>query len=313
MKALIHRENPKKTQRSRAARSWALTAGFVLTAAFLSIIISEKITAAGESAPESSTNAPAVEPAATAVPSTPTRSVEKDRPAALVLTPSVLILAAGPAQSITRSLTISNETPQAFEFEMIAQDVVVKSGKRVFVSAGETPGSIAAAVSFSPKHLRVDPGREASVQCTITLPRDTSLRAVVAIFRGINKISAGENLSMTASVGSLITFELSKDFQLEAEPIQIGPQTQTANLSFQQALANDGPEVVIPKGVAAIINDAGTKVGTAPFLPSRLLPGERLVFTADCPFQLRPGRYRVVTSFQYEGKIITSESFFGVS
>jgi len=46
--------------------------------------------------------------------------------------------------------------------------------------------------------------------------------------------------------------------------------------------------------------------------PQRLLPGERLEFSAEYPGELPPGNYRVLCSFQFEGKTLTSEASFEV-
>ncbi len=47
-------------------------------------------------------------------------------------------------QGLTQTLTLTNQTARDFAFEMVAEDVIIKDGKRVFVPAGETPNSIAA-------------------------------------------------------------------------------------------------------------------------------------------------------------------------
>jgi hypothetical protein len=43
-----------------------------------------------------------------------------------------------------------------------------------------------------------------------------------------------------------------------------------------------------------------------------LLPGERVEFVADYPDQLLPGDYRVLCSFQFEGKTLTNSTDFKV-
>ena len=50
----------------------------------------------------------------------------------------------------------------------------------------------------------------------------------------------------------------------------------------------------------------------APFTPQRLLPGERLIFAATNPAQLAPGHYRTLSSFEFEGKVLTSAGEFTI-
>ena len=61
-----------------------------------------------------------------------------------------------------------------------------------------------------------------------------------------------------------------------------------------------------------VLNAKGNLVGRSPFESKRLLPGERLEFTAEYPDQLPPGEYKAMCSFQFEGKTLTSEGNFEV-
>ena len=77
-------------------------------------------------------------------------------------------------------------------------------------------------------------------------------------------------------------------------------------------LENTGSEPVVSDGVAAVVDQAGAIVGKASFEPQRLLPGERLPFHAEYSAELKPGRYRVLASFQYGKKVITNSADFMV-
>ena len=61
------------------------------------------------------------------------------------------------SQTLSQTLTLTNQTARDFAFEMVAEDVVIKDGKRVFVTAGETPNSIAASAVFTQKTVLVKP------------------------------------------------------------------------------------------------------------------------------------------------------------
>jgi hypothetical protein len=231
---------------------------------------------------------------------------------AIALSPAVIMLKGQPGQSTTQTLTLANQTEAEFAFDLVAEDVIVKDGKRTFVAAGETKGSIAATAVFNPTSVIVKPHTSASAQVTVTVPAETDIRAVVAIFRGANKLPAAGAVAMTASLGSLLTFTLSDQFKVDGAPIEVAPQTNSKNVTFTQWLTNSGREPVVPEGVAAVTRENGSLVSKATFTPQRLLPGERLAYTAEFPSQLSPGKYRVVASFQFESKVITGAAEFGV-
>jgi hypothetical protein len=79
-----------------------------------------------------------------------------------------------------------------------------------------------------------------------------------------------------------------------------------------QELANVGSEPAIVKGVAAILNEKGMLVGRAAFEQKRLLPGERNALHANYAGTLPPGKYRVLCSMEYAGRIATGTAEFVV-
>src|SRR5207248_8666228 len=237
----------------------------------------------------------------------------ESRPPSLSLSPAVVLARGAFGQSLSQTLTITNDTTNEFAFEMAAQDVVVKDGKRIFVPAGETPHSIAATAVFSQKNLVVKPFTSASVDVRFTLPAETDIRAVVALFRGTNRIASSTGaVGMTASLGTLITFNLTPDVNVKPDPIQVIPASEAASLAVSEWITNSGSEPVIPDGVAAVLNSKGALVGKTTFPAQRLLPGERLEFKAEYPDQLEPGSYKVLCSFQFEGKTLTTDGSFTV-
>ena len=217
-------------------------------------------------------------------------------------------------QGLTQTLTITNQFSRDFAFEMVAEDVIVKDGKRVFVAAGETPNSIAASAVFSQKLVLVKAFSSASVDVRLTLPAQTSVRAIIALFRGTDKLpTSNDAVGMTASLGTLITFNLTDNVKLQPEAVRVSPASDTANMKIAQWIANSGTEPALPEGTAAVLNGSGALVGKATFGPQRLLPGERLEFSAEYPGDLGPGSYRALCSYQFEGKTLTSEGAFEVS
>jgi hypothetical protein len=237
---------------------------------------------------------------------------QTDKPS-ISLSPAVVMAKGSFSQTLAQTLTLTNQTARDFAFEMVAEDVLIKDGKRIFVAAGETPNSIASSAVFAQKTVLVKPFSSASVDVRLTLPAQTNLRAVVAMFRGTDKLpSSSGAVGMTASLGSLITFNLTDNVKLQPEPVRVTPASESANMKIAQWISNSGTEPVLPEGAAAVLNSSGALVGKAIFDPQRLLPGERLEFSAEYPGDLPPGNYRALCSFQFEGKTLTTEAAFEV-
>jgi hypothetical protein len=228
----------------------------------------------------------------------------------LSLVPAVVILHAAFGQSFTQTITLSNGTSRNLDFEMSAQDVIVKNGKRVFVAAGELPHSIAASAVFSLRTGSVAAQSETSVQVILTVPPATDVRAVVVAFHAKNVATSHGVLTMNASLGSLVTFVLSNDATLQSEPVRVHAATAGTNLRVVEAFKNTGREPVVATGVAAFVDAGGLLAAKAPFESLRLLPGERLEFVAEYAGRLKPGLYRVLCSFQYEDKTVTDTGEF---
>jgi hypothetical protein len=171
---------------------------------------------------------------------------------------------------------------------------------------------IAATSVMFPTSVAVKAGEDATVQVTFTLPPETTQRAVVTFFRGILTPQSDGVVGLGASLGALITFNLSTDFKLESGLLEASLQSPEANAILSQELHNTGTEPVVAKGVIVILDASGKRVAKAPFKTQRLLPGERVVFTATNPAQLAPGHYRTLSSFEFERRVFTSAGEFTV-
>jgi hypothetical protein len=217
-----------------------------------------------------------------------------------------------PGQSTTQTLTIANHTANLASFNLETEDVVVREGKRSLSPAGHVANGIALSAVVSPASVVVKAGEEASVQVTFTVPLETAQRAVVTFFRGIVVPAGNGTVGLSASLGALITFDVSGDYKVEAGPLQASLQTAAANAILSEELFNSGSEPVMPKGVIVILNASGKRVAKATFTPERLLPGERLILAATNPAQLVPGHYRTLSSFEFEGKVSTRAGEFTI-
>lgn len=224
----------------------------------------------------------------------------------LSLSPAVVVTKGSFGQSITQTLLLTNGTARDMAFDMVAEDVIARDGRRIFVPAGELKGSIANTAMFSAPSVLVKPFSSASVDVRFTIPTGSDIRAVVALFRGTNKFpSSTAGVAMTASLGTLITFSMSDNYQVAADPVQALDQSDVNNAMVSEWLTNTGTDPVIPEGMVAFLDAAGALVAKAPLPAQRLLPGERLEFKAECAASLPSGRYRVLASYQFEGKTVT--------
>jgi hypothetical protein len=256
--------------------------------------------------------APSPNPQSASQPANPSAN-QAGVPPSISLSPAVIMARGSYGEGLTQTLTLTNNTSLEFAFEMEAEDVVVREGKRVFVAAGETQNSIAATAVFSQKLVLVKPYSPVTVEVRLTIPAKTDLRAIVAVFHGTNKIPTSNSaVGMTASLGALITFNLSDNVKLEPEAVHIVPATESANLTVSQWVTNIGTEPVLPDGMAVLLNNKGSLVSKIPLQPQRLLPGERLEFSAEYPDQLQPGDYKAMCTLQFEGKTLTSDAAFKI-
>jgi hypothetical protein len=158
----------------------------------------------------------------------------------------------------------------------------------------------------------ISAGETGTAYVTLTVPAATAVRAVAAIFRCRTVLETASGIAMTGSLGSLVTFDLSDGHRVDAEDLDVAAQSATKHASVSAWLSNTGTEPVIPAGTLAVLDAAGALVGKAPIAGQRLLPGERLRFSAEYPALLDAGRYRAVFSVQYEQKVLTRAQEFTV-
>jgi len=229
------------------------------------------------------------------------------------LTPAVVELKGSVGQAHRQSLSLTNNTQLSLEFELLAEDIVIENGRRTFLPAGQRSDSIAATAIFSPQRLVVSPGSTGTADVTVTVPPGTSVRALAAIFRGVTRVEVQAGVSMTGSLGTLMTFTLSDDLQLEASSVEVSSQTATTNLSFVQELHNVGPEPVLSNGAIAVTDAGGRLVTRIPIAPQRLLPGERVRIVGDYPGELASGRYQAFLSMTYGSNVLTRTAAFYVT
>jgi hypothetical protein len=227
------------------------------------------------------------------------------------LSPASISLKGTPGQMTTQSFKISNGTDTPYKFKVQVADVLVNDGKRKFLPAGQSRGSIAALVTAPSGEINLSPGQNSSVPVTFVLPENTDIRAVAVFFIGEQATPKPEaQLRTRVSLGAVVDFTASDDVLLQAAPPQITPQTSTTNMLTTQDLVNAGREPLIAKGVAAFLDKSGKLMGKVTFEQKRLLPGERNALHAEYPGTLPPGKYRALCSIEYSGKLLTTTAEF---
>lgn len=284
---------------------WSVSAGAKLS---LALFCAASIAAQNPATPEALLSQPrAGAGTAAALPHADSRPQSS-----LALSPAVIMLNAQAGQSTTQKLSISNLTPTTFEFTLEAMDVAVRDGKRVFVTAGELTGSIAGTAIFSPATLRVPPGASSTVTITVTVPAHPATRAIVAIFHSKTAMQGTGGVAMSASMGTLLTFTLTKSFLLKSSGVHFEGTSEGAELVISEGVLNAGEEPVVARGVVAILRSSGSLVGKVPLEGGRLLPGEVLQFKTEYPSTLQAGKYRALISLEHEGGVLTTASEFEV-
>jgi hypothetical protein len=224
---------------------------------------------------------------------------------ALTVTPAVLQLRGSFGQNTTQRLTITNGTSVPFTFDLLAQDVVVHDGKRRFAEAGSVAGSIAATAVFSRKTVSVQPGATEAVDVTVTIPQGAQHRAVVAIFRSTTRF-VQNRVPMHASIGTLLTFSMSGDVTVSTEPLAVTPQSAASNLIVSQKCINRGTDPVVARATAAVLDAKGTLISRTNFDPRRILPGEATTLAGEFAADLAPGHYKVLVTYDFGGKSVTT-------
>lgn len=225
----------------------------------------------------------------------------------LSLSPAVVNLRGEAGQSTTQRLTLTNATNVPVSFDLAAEDIVVKNGKRLFVPAGEIPGSIAATAVFSRPSVTVKPGEAASVDVTVTLTPNATSRGVVALFHGTTRLMNGR-VPMTPSLGTLLTFSISDDARVDIAPLVVTPPSASRNLTVAAHCVNSGSEPLLVRGVAAIVDARGTLVGRVDLQPKRMFPSETASLNGEYAGDLARGRYRVLVTCDLGGKSVTKSA-----
>jgi hypothetical protein len=226
------------------------------------------------------------------------------------VSPSEVMLRGTVGQTTTQTLSFTNKTSRALSFEMMAQDAVVREGVRSYVEAGTVPAGIAATAVFSPKTFTAAAGESKHIKVTVTIPQNTSVRAIAVMCQGTTKLGM-KPLQMTASVGTLFTFALKGDvIAATASPLVIQTPTASSNLVARQDVANSGTEPVVATGMLVILDGTGALIGRQTINGWRMLPGEKTPVRVVYDGRLAKGHYRAMVTYDLTDKTLTSVAEF---
>jgi hypothetical protein len=231
---------------------------------------------------------------------------------AITLTPAVIMVKAKPGQTFSQELTLWNNTIYELRFHMEAQDIVIRDGKRIFLPAGELEGGIARNAVFSNDDVLALPGSSATTHVTVTIPPSPGPRAIACVFMGKSPIETKNALTMTASLGALVTFTLANDYHIENQPLEVQIDPDAKMLTFRELVKNVGSDPIIPEGVIAVTNESGSLIARLPVTSQRLLPGESSEFTAEHPGLPKTGKYKVTLLMQNESALFSNAAEFTI-
>jgi hypothetical protein len=224
---------------------------------------------------------------------------------AISVSPAALSLKGAPGRALTQEFEISNTSDAAFMVDVDVQDVVVKEGKRTFVSPERTSASLAALVTISEGHIILQPGQRMKVPVTFVAPDESRNRAVVVFFHAFRALPLEHQPKVRLNLGTIVDFTVSNEVMLRLMSLDVEPQSETKNIAITENLKNVGPEPAIARGVVAILSDHGELVGKTAFEQKRLLPSERNQLRAEYPGTLKSGKYRAICTIEFAENTLT--------
>ena len=177
----------------------------------------------------------------------------------LAVTPTVIMAQYQPGRTIAQTLTVNNQTPDAMTFEMEAEDLVAQGEELTLVPAGDFSESVAATAVFSQRYVQVGPMEKATVQMTLTCPAGTTVRGVLARFRGTDTVPSAGGGTISTSLGTLITFVRPRDSGPQALGTTTGFQTPQAHFTISQWPTEEDSGAAVSRTSGVSKNSKGIK------------------------------------------------------
>jgi hypothetical protein len=212
---------------------------------------------------------------------------------ALTVSPAIIELSVDPGQTITKEITLFNETGIPAQLFATTQDFEAAGdgGQPKFLPKAVPSNEASASnwVSVSPSQIVVEPGKFVKTQFTVTVPANADPGGhYLAVFWGIQPpvVSGPAAVAIGAKIGSLVLIGVTGDISEKGELKEFAlPEGKIyTHLPVEMAFRffNSGNIHLKPKGDIVVRNLLGGKVATisANDKEARVLPNQTRQFFA---------------------------------
>jgi hypothetical protein len=183
----------------------------------------------------------------------------------LSLSPTFSVLQVEPGASASQVLALANNTGSELTFEVAVLDVEVRDGKTVYLRAGDMPNSIAASAVLSQRYLNIKPRDKTSLTVTFTVHPQTASRGLLILLKGTDRATFGGTMSLTPTLGSLVTIILPENSAAPIAGTEAGPLSRPVDYAFSQwETVTSTPDCGASKQGAETPGTTPTAVGVAP-------------------------------------------------
>ncbi len=222
---------------------------------------------------------------------------------AFMVTPAKVEIDINPGETVSRDITIENNTGSETTFTMTAENISgTHSGSEtvVFSNATDTASSLKENISFEKNTFTIANGGKISLPVTITIPQNAepSGRYAAVLVKAIPSGSAS-GASVASQIGVLFFVRVAGDTGANATLKKFGTKNDAylfanADVPFRVTFENTGNVHVNPYGKIWIRNMLGQKVGEIILDPWFVLPNS--VRTRDAEWKMSGafGVYRAV-------------------
>lgn len=212
---------------------------------------------------------------------------------ALTVSPAIIELSVDPGQTITKEITLFNETGVSIQLFATTQDFEAagEGGQPKFLPKAVPSNEASASnwVTVSPSQIVVEPGKFVKTQFTVTVPANADPGGhYLAVFWGIQPpvISGPAAVAIGAKIGSLVLIGVTGDIveQGSLKEFTLPKGSVYTHLPVEMAFRffNSGNIHLKPKGDIIVRNLLGGKVTTisANDKEARVLPNQTRQFFA---------------------------------
>ena len=230
------------------------------------------------------------------------------------VTPTVIQVTVPAGGSSAGKISIKNVGTEDLQLSGRVMDwkYAGQEGEKKFFPIGALPYSCSRWVSFSPPTLALKPGETKEVSFSLAVPKNAQGGYYsTIIFRGMGKVQpqGGVTVNLAIEMGSLILVEIDKTQNLKGVIKDFTVNTpQGRPLEVKVRFKNEGNVRVEAKGRLSILDKDGNAIGWTRFPPVKTLPGDEWTTSTTWPGQLKPGHYRLVSTFELApGQVLVNE------